>query len=299
MSMREREKIQEVLRGIDKGENPSDPPRIVHIAGIQFSAKDDRDYNLKRAETFAKVALDKGANILCFSALFSLPWYIKNTSNYSEYSESIPGPTTEPFIHLAKEYKAVILCPVYERSAEKRFNSVAVVDCNGILGVYRKNQIPDIPFWEEKKLFMPGDIGYPVFKTPFATIGIQICWDNFFPEGSRILAMKGAEIIFSPTAAAFDSHFRWEAVIKANAITNNLYVFRINRVGKECDLTFYGKSFCVNPFGEFSASPAFHRDAVIMAEIDISAVSLARREFPFLIERRTDLYSDLIDGGSE
>ncbi len=296
MPMREREKIQEVLRGIDFGEQAYQPEKPVRIAGIQFSATSNRDQNIERALKFANVSLEKGANILCFSTLFSIPWFSIDDPDFANLAEPIPGPSTQPFFPLAEKYDAVILCPVFERDGEKKYNAVAVIGPNGLIGTYRKVHLPNIPFWEEKEIFTAGDTGFPVFETPYGNIGVQICWDNFFPEGARILALNGADIIFAPTSAAFDSAHRWQALITANAVANNLYIFRVNRVGKENDLLFYGKSFCVDPFGEFVAKPAFHKDAIVMAEIDLAIIPKARKEYGLFADRRPELYTPIVDG---
>ncbi len=282
-----------MLRGVATGESGYTPVRPIRIGGIQFSAGPDRQQNVQRALGFARVGFDKGVRIVAYSELFSLPWFKPNDPQYLEFAEEIPGPSTEPFLALCKEYSSFALCPIYERASEGTFNTVVIVGPDGIMGRYRKNHVPNIAFWEEKLFFQPGDTGLPVFETPYAKFGIQTCWDNFFPEGSRILALNGAEIIFSPTAAAFDSEARWTSVISANAISNNLFIFRINRVGKTGHLQFYGRSFCVDPFGEMVNKPAFHRDALLIADIDLDVIRLARQEFPFLADRRPDLYHDI------
>jgi N-carbamoylputrescine amidase len=296
MSLRKREEIQEVLRGLAKPDGNYVNKSPVKVAGIQFSATGDRDHNVARAMRFAEIALDKGSKIICFSELFALPWLKLDDDSYFDLAEKIPGPSTEPFYRLASESDSIIMCPIYERCGDKLFDSVVIIGKEGVCGIYRKNQIPNVPFWEESRFFVPGDGGFPVFDTPFGKIGIQIGWDVFFPEGFRMLAMKGAEIVFAPTAAALDSQFRWVTVLRANAIFNNVFAFRINRVGSEGDIKFYGKSFCIDPFGEFAAKPVFHRDAIVIVEIDRDAVRLARNEFPFLEERRKELYSELTDG---
>lgn len=282
-----------MLRGIVDGNVGYTPIRPIKIAGVQFATRDDRSINIQRALGFARVGLDKGVNILSFCELFTLPWFNPNDPDFSLLAEEVPGPSTEPFLKLCSEFQACILCPIFEKSDEGNYNSVIVLGPDGIIGTYRKNHVPNIPFWEESLYFKAGNSGFPVFNTSFATIGIQTCWDNFFPEGPRILALRGAEIIFAPTAAAFDSESRWTSVISSNAINNNVFCFRINRVGKTGHLQFYGRSFCVDPFGEMINKPAFHRDAILIADIDLDVIRLARQEFPFLSDRRPDLYHEL------
>ncbi len=292
----ERNKIREVLRGVSSGdEDLALQKRTVKVAGIQFSATPDREQNIIRAVKFAEVALQKEANMVCFSELFSLPWFsVNNPEDFFRFAEPIPGPSTEPFMKLAQQSGAIILCSIYEKDGDHRYNTVAVLGPGGVIGKYRKIQLSQIPFWEEHHVFDPGTLGFPVFDTPFCRIGIQIGWDNFFPEGSRLLALKNADILFAPTAAAMDSQDRWQNVLCANAIVNNVFIMRVNRSGKEGDLAFYGKSLCVDPFGELIAQPIFHRDALLITELDLGCIDLARKEFAFLKERRSELYSDLL-----
>jgi len=296
MSLRKREEIQEVLRGIEN--NPQQnykPHRPLRTAGIQFSTTENKNANIDKAIKIANVAVEKKVKVLAFSELFTLPWFdVANKQSYLEYAESIPGPSTEPFIELADQNGMVFLCPVLELDSGKYFNSAAVIGPDGLIGTYRKTQVPDIPYWEERQLFASGALEYPVFNTDFGRIGIQIGWDTFFPEAFRILALKGAEIIFVPTAAALESQDRWQNVITAQAVMNNLFVFRINRVGKTGILNFYGRSSCVDPFGEYPAEPVFHKDALVIADIDLDMVQQAREEFPFLNELRSGYYDDLI-----
>jgi N-carbamoylputrescine amidase len=162
------------------------------------------------------------------------------------------------------------------------------------LGKYRKNHIPQIPNYEEKFYFRPGDLGYPVFPTGFATLGIQICWDNFFPEGSRILALRGAELILAPTATSTLAAIpKWEKMIASHAIANGIFVFRINRVGREGKIAFYGRSFCADPHGEFLCEPSGQGDGAIFADIDLGMVREARETWAFFRDRRPEIYGEL------
>jgi len=162
------------------------------------------------------------------------------------------------------------------------------------LGSYRKIHVPQIPLWEERYYFSSGDHGFPVFSTKFGPIGVQICWDNFFPEGSRILALKGAKIIFSPTAAAFASQRKWETVISGNSVANGIYIFRVNRVGSEAKQDFYGRSFCISPEGELMDKPTGMKDSIALVEIDLRNIDKARKEWPFLRDRRPDNYKEIL-----
>jgi N-carbamoylputrescine amidase len=171
-----------------------------------------------------------------------------------------------------------------------------VIDSTGqILGVYRKVHIPQIPLWEEKSYFAPGNTGFPVFETAYGRIGVQICWDNFFPEGTRCLALRGAQIVFSPTAAAFASQERWQTMISANAMANGLFIMRVNRVGSEEKQDFYGKSFCVGPEGALLGSPSGMKEGILFADIDFQRINRYRQEYPFLGDRRPDTYGEIAD----
>lgn len=199
------------------------------------------------------------------------------------------------FRDAAREHEVVLVCPFFELSQPDSFSSAAVIDTDGsITGVYRKVHVPDIPDWREKFYFRPGDEGFNVFDTACGRIGVQLCWDNFFPEGSRALALKGAEIVFAPTAAAYASQERWFHVISANAFVNNLFIFRVNRVGHDHGLDFYGHSFCVNPYGELIADPIGMKESIVLADVDTSLVAEVREESTFFRDRRSELYQDLI-----
>jgi len=210
-------------------------------------------------------------------------------------AEEQDGPSISKMKNLSREGGVVIICPIFEREGEKFYNSAVVIDGGEILGVYRKIHIPQIPLWEERYYFSPGNIGFPVFKTKFATIGIQICWDNFFPEGSRILALKGAQIIFSPTAAAFASQKRWETMISGNAIANGVYILRVNRVGSEEKQDFYGSSFCVSPEGELIDKPTGMKEGIALIDIDLKYVESVRKEWPFFKDRKPEFYAEILN----
>jgi N-carbamoylputrescine amidase len=194
----------------------------------------------------------------------------------------------------AKEQGVVLICPFFEKDEQMFFNSAMVIDAGGeILGNYRKIHIPQIPLWEERFYFSSGNLGFPVFKTKYAVIGVQICWDNFFPEGSRILALKGAQIIFSPTAAAFASQEKWKTVISSNAMTNGVFIFRVNRVGSEEKQDFYGRSFCVSPEGELMDKPSGMKEGITFIDIDLKSIDRIRKEWPFLKDRKPENYQEI------
>lgn len=268
---------------------------MVKLAGIQIYCSEDKERNLERAIRFSNIAIEKGAQIICFPELFSTHWFPKEMDkrNFS-YAERIDGLTIRKMQSLAKKYEVVLICPIFEEDNGNFYNSAIIIDAGGtILGNYRKIHIPQIPLWEEKFYFSPGNLGFPIFKTKFAIIGVQICWDNFFPEGARILALKGAQIIFSPTAAAFASQKRWETVISSNAITNGVFIFRVNRVGSEEKQDFYGRSFCVSPEGEMVDEPTGMKEGIALLDIDLRLIDQIRREWPFFKDRKPEIYKEL------
>lgn len=270
---------------------------MLKIAGIQMNTSLDKEKNIETAVRMIAVAADKGAKIICLQELFSTPWFPHEIDDrHFEQAEEINGKTIGAMKKAAKETGTTVIAPFFERNGNTFFNSAAVIGSDGeLLGVYRKVHVPNIPLYEEKHYFAPGNLGFPVFDTGVAKIGIQICWDNFFPEGARILALKGAEIIFSPTASAsIASRSTWEKSISANAIANGTYIFRVNRVGKEAKQEFYGGSFCVNPEGDIIGSPSGSQEGVIICPVDPKIVSRVRKEWSFLKDRRPEMYGEIV-----
>ena len=270
---------------------------MIKLAGIQISCCEDKERNIEKALKFAQIAIEKGANLICFQELFTTHWFPREMDkHYFSLAEKMDGLTMIRMQRLAEEFGVVLICPIFEIEGNSFYNSAIVIDAGGeILGSYRKIHVPQIPLWEEKYYFSPGNNGFPVFKTKFSPIGIQICWDNFFPEGSRILALKGARIIFSPTAAAFASQKRWEMVISGNAIANGIYIFRINRVGSEEKQDFYGRSFCISPEGELLDKPTGLKDSIALIEIDLKRIDKARKEWPFMKDRKPEVYKEIAE----
>jgi N-carbamoylputrescine amidase len=268
---------------------------LLKLAGIQLACYEEKERNIEKAVKFVQIAVEKGAKIICFQELFTTFWFPREMDNeHFSFAEEMDGPSVTAMQKLSRECEVVIVCPIFEKGEEGFFNSAVVIDAGGkILGQYRKIHVPQIPLWEEKYYFSPGNLGFPVFKTKFAAIGVQICWDNFFPEGSRILALKGAQVIFSPTAAAFASHKRWETVISGNAISNGVYIFRINRVGSEEKQDFYGRSFCVSPEGELMDKPTGMKEAIAFIDVDLKEIERVRKEWSFFKDRRPEVYREI------
>ena len=270
---------------------------MIKVAGVQMFCSEEKERNVDKAVRLAQIAAEKGAQIICFQELFSTHWFPKEMDRkHFTLAENLKGPSLGRMREVARTHEIALVCPFFEEGEEGGFYNTAVVfDAGGeILGRYRKIHVPQIPLWEEKYYFAPGNLGFPVFHTRFAAIGIQVCWDNFFPEGSRILALKGAQIIFSPTAAAFASQKRWETVISGNAISNGVFVFRVNRVGSEEKQDFYGKSFCVSPEGEMVDRPTGMKEGIALVEMDLGDVERVRREWSFFKDRRPETYGEIL-----
>ena len=270
---------------------------MVKLAGIQLSSSEEKEPNLEKALKFARLAAEKGANILCFPELFTTHWFPKEMNpHYFSLAEETEGPSIRSMQEIAREHDVVLICPIFEKEKEGTYyNSAIVIDAGGaILGSYRKVHVPQIPLWEERYYFTPGNLGFPVFKTKFADIGIQICWDNFFPEGARILALKGAQIIFSPTAAAFASKKKWETVIASHAISNGVFLLRVNRVGSEEKQDFYGSSFCVSPEGDLLDKPTGMKESIALIDVDLKSIERVRKEWTFFKDRRPEIYKEIV-----
>jgi N-carbamoylputrescine amidase len=263
-----------------------------------MSCCEEKERNIEKAIKFTQIAIEKGAHIICFQELFTTHWFPREMNKrYFSLAEPVNGFTIMRMQKLAETYEVVLVCPIFEIEKDSFYNSAVVIDAGGaILGSYRKVHVPQIPLWEERYYFSPGNHDFPVFETKFAPVGVQICWDNFFPEGSRILTLKGAKIIFSPTAAAFASQRRWETVISSNAIANGVYIFRVNRVGSEEKQDFYGRSFCISPEGEYLDKPTGMKDSIALIEIDLKNIDRVRKEWPFLKDRKPENYKEILRG---
>ncbi len=244
----------------------------------------------------------KGVQILCLQEIFNGPYFCPSQDKrWYDAAEPVPGPTTARLAVLARQYNMVIIVPVYEKEMRGVFyNTAAVIDADGTyLGKYRKQHIPQVAGFWEKFFFKPGDGGYPIFKTKYATIGVYICYDRHFPEGARCLGLNGAEIVFNPSATVAGlSQYLWKIEQPAHAVANGYYVGAINRVGTEAPWNigkFYGHSYFVNPRGQFLAEASEDNDELVVADLDLSVIDEVRQTWQFYRDRRPDAYAELVD----
>ena len=271
---------------------------MMKIAGIQFRAVKDLEKNVRTALSFIDIAIDKGAKIICLPELSIMPWipYEKIEANF-KYALNGDDPIFNEFKQMAKKNEVCLIVPFFEKTEIKGvyYNSAMVINTKGrISGVYRKIHLPLIPYWEEKFYFKNGDVNFPVFKLDYCKIGVMIGWDVFFPEASRSLTLNGADIIFAPTASAFSSQPRWLNVISANALMNTVFIVRVNRVGEEGKLNFYGGSFCCNPDGSLISEPAGADEGIVLWDIDLNLLDEIRKLYPFLRDRNEKEYLKLV-----
>ncbi|MEI6652615.1 MAG: carbon-nitrogen hydrolase [Chlorobiaceae bacterium] len=279
----------------------------VPIALIQTSCQSDPAENMAKACGKIREAAAKGARIICLQELFTTRYFCQTEAYDSfDYAESVPGPSTQVMQELARELEVVIVASFFEARARGLYhNTAAVIDADGsYLGKYRKMHIPDDPGFYEKFYFTPGDLGYKVFKTRYATIGVLICWDQWYPEAARLIALKGAEILFYPTAIgwAADEHSAevrrsqrdaWITIQRSHAIANGVFVAAANRVGTEDELEFWGNSFVCDPYGQIIQEAAHQDEAIVFAECDLSLIGFYRSHWPFLRDRRIETYGDV------
>ncbi len=275
------------------------------IGLIQMACTSDPEQNFETATKYVREAAKLEAQIICLPELF-LSNYFCQTENPENFSlaETIPGPTSKAFAHLAKELEIVLIVPIFEKRAEGIYhNSAVILDADGsISGIYRKMHIPDDPCFYEKYYFTPGDSGFKSFSTRYGKISVLICWDQWFPEAARLAALTGAQFLFYPTAIGFqecdlneyDQQISaWETIQKSHAISNGLFVASVNRVQKEKDLTFWGNSFVCNPFGRIIKRASGNKAEIIIASCKLDEIETTRQSWPFLRDRRIDFYKNL------
>jgi N-carbamoylputrescine amidase len=294
---------------------------------IQDHASSDLRENLARAERLVREAARRGAQIVCLKELFASPYFCKaEQSDRFDIAEPIPGTTTTAMQRLARELAIVIVVPLFERQAAGIYrNSAAIIDADGsLLGVYRKMHIPDDPLFYEKYYFTPGEAGekaertaetrvdaggFTAWKTRYATIGVLICWDQWYPEAARITSLLGAQVLFYPTAIGWHPAEKdewglaqveaWRTIQRSHAIANGVYVASPNRIGHEPEpgtngLTFFGHSFIADPFGRLVAD-AGESEQILVATCDPALIENVRRNWPFLRDRRVDAYAPILN----
>jgi N-carbamoylputrescine amidase len=244
----------------------------------------------------------RGVQILCLQEIFNGPYFCPGQDRrWYDAAEAVPGPTVERLAPIARQYAMAMVVPLYEREhAGVYYNTAAILDADGsYLGKYRKTHIPQTSGFWEKYFFRPGNLGYPVWKTRYATIGAYICYDRHFPEGARALGLNGAEIVYNPSAtvAGLSEHL-WKIEQPAHAVANGYYVGAINRVGTEAPWNvgeFYGQSYFVNPRGQIIAQASRDKDELVVAELDLDLIEDVRRTWQFYRDRRPDAYGDLVE----
>jgi N-carbamoylputrescine amidase len=279
--------------------------RKVKLAAIQCPLGDDRDTNVARIEKHVLAAAAKGAQIILPPELFEGPYFCRTEEeHFFSWARPVQGnPTIARFQALAKELKVVIPVSFFEKDGPHYYNSVAMIDERGeLLGTYRKSHIPDGPGYEEKYYFRPGNTGFKVWDTAYGKIGVGICWDQWFPECARAMALQGAEILLYPTAigsepqqADLDTKDPWQRVMVGHAVANVTPVVAANRIGNEQGQVFYGHSFIANHQGSFLAEMGRTDEGVLVAEVDLAEVETYRAAFGFFRDRRVELYGPLTE----
>jgi N-carbamoylputrescine amidase len=243
---------------------------------------------------------EKGVQILCLQEIFNGPYFCPSQdAKWCDAAEPVPGPTTEELAKHARKHDMVIIVPVYEREqAGVYYNTAAVLDADGeYLGKYRKNHIPHTSGFWEKFFFKPGNLGYPVFDTKYAKVGVYICYDRHFPEGARLLGLNGAEIVFNPSATVAGlSQYLWKLEQPAHAVANGYFMGCINRVGTEAPWNigkFYGTSYFVDPRGKILAEGSEDRTELVVADMDLDRIEEVRRVWQFYRDRRPETYEEM------
>ncbi|MEE2959378.1 MAG: nitrilase-related carbon-nitrogen hydrolase [Myxococcota bacterium] len=281
-------------------------PRVVKAGLIQMSnpinddsarVEDVRDAMVKKHIPLIEKAGQEGVQILCLQEMFNGPYFCPSQdAKWCDIAEAVPGPTVEALSVYAKRYEMVLIVPIYEREMPGvYYNTAAVIDADGsYLGKYRKNHIPHTSGFWEKFFFKPGNLGYPVFETRYAKVGVYICYDRHFPEGARLLGLNGAEVVFNPSATVAGlSQYLWKLEQPAHAVANGYFMGCINRVGTEAPWNigqFYGSSYFVDPRGEFLAEGSLENDELVTAELDLDQLEEVRRVWQFYRDRRPESY---------
>ncbi len=284
---------------------------VVTLGLLQHACGSDPKANLKKTLSLVEQAARKGAQIICTQELFRSQYFCQAEDHaYFDLAEPIPGPSTTAFQKLAKKHGVVIVASLFEKRASGLYHNTAVIiDADGkLLGIYRKMHIPDDPLFYEKFYFTPGDTGFRAWDTKFGKIGVLICWDQWYPEGARLTAMQGAEILFYPTAIGWhpkekaeygvNQHGAWETIQRSHAVANGCYVAAINRIGLEQPiggdgLEFWGQSFVAGTSGQIIAKASVDKEEIMIVPVELGKVDVTRTHWPFLRDRRIDAYENL------
>ena len=293
------------------------PPENFRVGLIQMSMTSDPDKNLQHAIELARDAAGRGAQIVCLPELFQTQYFCqREDAALFDLAEPIPGPTSAKLAEIAKELRIVLIASLFERRAAGVYhNTAAMFDADGTLrGIYRKMHIPDDPLYYEKYYFTPGDLGFRAFDTNVGRVGTLVCWDQWYPEGARLTALQGANVLFYPTAIGWHptekaefgvaQHDAWRTIQRAHAIANGVYVAVVNRVGFEtgdirgnsargAGLEFWGGSFLCDPFGRVIAEGSHNKEEILVGEVDLRVLEDTRRNWPFLRDRRIDSYAPI------
>ncbi|MCR4765672.1 MAG: carbon-nitrogen hydrolase [Bacteroidaceae bacterium] len=288
--------------------------RIIKIGIVQQSATASLSNNLEKLAANIKACVVKGAQLIVLQELHNTPYFcqVEDVNNF-DLAESIPGPSTAFFGSLAKDLHVVLVTSLFERRAAGLYHNTAVVfDTDGsIAGKYRKMHIPDDPAYYEKFYFTPGDLNFEPIQTSLGKLGLMVCWDQWYPEGARLMALKGAELLIYPTAIGWESSDTadekqrqlgaWQTVMRGHAVANGLPVIAVNRVGHEPDpsgqtngIHFWGNSFVAGPQGELLATAGADKEENLVVDIDIERSEQVRRWWPFLRDRRIDAYGEIL-----
>jgi len=282
------------------------------IALVQMALSPSPQENLERAITRVQEAARAGAEVVCLPELFRSQYFCqREDAACFDLAEPVPGPTTEALGKVARQAKVIVIAPIFERRAAGLYhNSAAVISETGeVVGLYRKMHIPDDPAYYEKFYFTPGDLGFRAFQTRVGRIAPLICWDQWYPEGARLAALQGADVLFYPTAIGWHPAEKqacgeaqrdaWRTVQRGHAISNGVYVAAVNRVGHEvppdggAGIEFWGSSFFCDPQGVMLAEAPSDREATLLGVVDLERLEDVRRNWPFLRDRRVDAYAGL------
>jgi len=277
------------------------------IALLQARAFPTKRESLAHHENLIREAAARGAQIIVTQELFLTPYFctVQDPAHF-DLADPLPGPLTDRLGTLAGELGVVLISSLFEKRGPGLYhNTAAIHDADGsLLGLYRKSHIPQDPAFEEKFYFTPGDTGWPVWDTRYGKIGVLICWDQWYPEAARLMALGGAQILIYPTAIGWlpeekpthgeSQHNAWETVQRGHAVANGCYVAAVNRTGTEGHTEFWGRSFVSNPYGELIARASTDMEEILLCDLDLGQVEEFRRIWPFFRDRRTDAYADLV-----